>query len=145
MNGIKIKEIIERLINTFIEAGNVSIDLRKKGLNKEIKSDDTPVSNGDMEVNRIVTQKLLELTPDIPIVSEETSHNKSIKDLKNFWLVDPIDGTKEYINNQDEFTLNASLIIDLEPAIGIIYAPAKKRLFYSYGNGYSFEGFEKKK
>ncbi len=82
MNGIKIKEIIERLINTFIEAGNVSIDLRKKGLNKEIKSDDTPVSNGDLEVNRIVTQKLLELTPDIPIVSEETSHNKSIKDLK---------------------------------------------------------------
>ena len=60
MNDIKIREIIERLINTFIEAGNVSLDLRKKGLNKEVKSDDTPVSNGDLEVNRIVTQKLLE-------------------------------------------------------------------------------------
>ena len=84
MDDIKIREIIERLINTFTEAGKVSLDLRKKGLNKEVKSDDTPVSNGDLEVNRIVTQKLLKLTPDIPIVSEETSHNKSIKDLKIF-------------------------------------------------------------
>ena len=63
---------------------------------------------------------------------------------KNFWLIDPIDGTKDYISNKDEFTLNAALIIDLEPVIGIIYAPAKKKLFYSYGNGFSFERFKKK-
>ena len=139
MNNIKIREIIERLINTFTEAGNVSLDLRKKGLNKEVKSDDTPVSNGDLEVNRIVTQKLLELTPDIPIVSEETSHNKSIKDLKNFWLVDPIDGTYNYINGLDEFTINAGLIINRRAVAGLIYAPAKERLFYTFNKGSSFE------
>ena len=54
--------------------------------------------------------------------------------LRYFWLIDPIDGTKDYVNNKDEFTLNASLIIGLKPAIGIIYAPAKKRLFYSFFN-----------
>ena len=56
-----------------------------------------------------------------------------IKDLKDFWLIDPIDGTRDYINNRDEFTLNAALILDNKtPAIGIITAPAKKRIFYSY-------------
>ena len=59
--------------------------------------------------------------------------------MNNFWLIDPIDGTHDYINNKDEFTLNAGLIINKKPKLGIIYAPAKKRLFYTYGNGSSFE------
>ena len=87
MIEINLKEIIENLIDTFLSAGKVSLDLRKKGLTKEIKSDNTPVSNGDIEVNKLVIKKLLYLTPNIPIISEETSHNKSTKNLKNFWLV----------------------------------------------------------
>ena len=139
MNQIEIKTVIENLIDTFLYAGKVSIELREKGLIKEIKEDNTPVTNGDLEVNRIITEKLLNLTPQIPIVSEETSHNKSKTDLKNFWLIDPIDGTYDYINDLDEFTLNAGLIINNRAVAGIIYAPAKNRLFYSYGKGYSFE------
>ena len=83
MDESKIKSVVEDLINTFLMAGEVSINLRYEGLNKEIKSDNTPVSNGDLEVNKIVTKKLLELTPDIPIVSEETSHNKSKNNFKH--------------------------------------------------------------
>jgi len=59
--------------------------------------------------------------------------------LNNFWLIDPIDGTRDYINNRDEFTLNAALILDKKPAIGIITVPAKKRVFYSYGLSHSYE------
>ena len=139
MNQIEIKAIIEKLIDTFLYAGIVSIELREKGLTKKIKEDNTPVSNGDLEVNRILTGKINDLTPQIPIVSEETSHNKSKKDLKNFWLIDPIDGTYDYINDLDEFTLNAGLIINNRAVAGIIYAPAKNRLFYSYEKGCSFE------
>ena len=139
MKQNEIKIIIEKLIDTFLYAGKVSIELREKGLIKEIKEDNTPVSNGDLEVNRILTEKINDLTPQIPIVSEETSHNKSKKDLKNFWLIDPIDGTYDYINNLDEFTLNAGLIINNRAVAGIIYAPAKSRLFYSYDKGCSFE------
>ncbi len=139
MQQIKIKKTIEKLIDTFLYAGKVSIELREKGLIKEIKEDNTPVSNGDLEVNRILTEKINYLTPQIPIVSEETSHNKSKKDLKDFWLIDPIDGTYDYINDLDEFTLNAGLIINNRAVAGIIYAPAKNRLFYSYEKGYSFE------
>ena len=139
MTKIDIQTVIENLIDTFLHAGKVSLDLRNRGLTKEIKSDNTPVSNGDIEVNKILTKKIKELTPLIPIVSEETSENKSIKDLNNFWLIDPIDGTYDYINNLDEFTINAGLIINKQPAAGLIYAPAKKRMFYSYGNTFAFE------
>ena len=139
MTELNIKEIVENLINTFFYAGEVSLELRKKGLIKKIKSDKTPVSNGDIEVNNILTKKLREITPKIPIISEETSENKSIQDLKDFWLVDPIDGTYDYINNLDEFTINAGLIIKSMPVAGLIFAPAKKRMFYSYGDNQAFE------
>ena len=139
MSNINFKKIVENLINTFIYAGKVSLKLREKGLIKKIKSDNTPVSNGDLEVNEIITKKIFELTPNIPIISEETSDNKSIIDLRNFWLIDPIDGTYDYINNLDEFTINAGLIIDRQPTAGLIYAPAKERMFYSYGKELAFE------
>ena len=139
MNEINIKQTVENLIDTFLDAGRLSLELRKKGLIKEIKSDNTPVSNGDLEVNKLITRKINQLNPDVPLVSEETSENKSNTNLKNFWLIDPIDGTYDYINDLDEFTINAGLIINNKPAAGLIYAPAKKRMFYSYGENCAFE------
>ena len=139
MTKINIEKTVRDLIETFLSAGEVSINLRNKGLVKKIKSDNTPVSNGDLEVDKIIRTKLKELTPSIPIISEETSDNKSIEDLKDFWLVDPIDGTYDYINNLEEFTINAGLILDRKPVAGLICAPAKKRMFYSYGEGNAYE------
>jgi len=139
MTKINIKETVENLIDTFLYAGKISLKLREEGLINKIKSDNTPVSNGDLEVNKIVTEKIVELTPNTLIISEETSDNKSITNLKDFWLIDPIDGTHDYINNLEEFTINAGLIINREPVAGLIYAPAKKRMFYSYGDNLAFE------
>mgnify|MGYP001255653637 CR=1 FL=1 len=139
MSKIDIKKLVENLINTFLRAGEISLKLRNEGLTKEIKSDNTPVSNGDLEVNKIITKKITELTPSIPIISEESADNKSINNLKNFWLIDPIDGTYDYINNLEEFTINAGLILNNKPVAGLIYAPAKRRMFYSYGENYAFE------
>ena len=136
---MEIKRIIEKLVDPFLKAGDMSITLREKGLKKEIKSDNTPVSNGDLEVNKFITKKISEITPNIPIISEETSDNKDNTQLKDFWLVDPIDGTYDYINNLEEFTINAGLIINNKPAAGLIYAPAKRRMFYSFGEGNAFE------
>ncbi len=144
MTKLNIKKIIEELIDTFYYAGQIALDLRKKGLIKKIKSDNTPVSNGDIEVDNIITKKINELTPKIPIISEERSENKSLSNLENFWLVDPIDGTYDYINNLEEFTLNAGLILDKKPAGGIIFAPSKERMFYSYGQNYAYEIFDGK-
>ena len=138
METKKIEVIIKDLTQVFFEAGDLSIELRNKGLTKNIKKDNTPVTNGDIEVNNIILNNLKKISPSIPIVSEETSENKNL-DLNTFWLVDPIDGTYDYINNRDEFTLNAGLIINKVAVAGIIYAPAKKRMFYSYGNNISYE------
>ena len=139
MNTENKKKIVEELNLTFLKAGELSLLLRKQGLIKEIKLDNTPVTNGDIEVNKIITNKIKELTTEIPIVSEESTSNKINENLKTFWLIDPIDGTYDYIHNKDEFTINAALIINNRPEIGIIYAPAKKRLFYSYEKNLSFE------
>ena len=93
MSNINLKETVENLIDIFLDAGKISLELRDKGLKKEIKSDNTPVSNGDLEVNKLLTKRINELTPNIPIVSEESSENKNNEKLKEFWLIDPIDGT----------------------------------------------------
>jgi len=139
MNIQEAKKITTSLIDTFNKASQVALDLRKIGLKKKIKSDNTPVTNGDIEVNKILTEKISEITPNIIIVSEENAAHKDDKNLENFWLIDPIDGTRDYINDRDEFTLNAALIINKKPAIGIITVPAKKRVFYSYGMSHSYE------
>ena len=133
------KNIVLSLNDDFVYAGELSVKLRNKGLIETIKSDNTPVTNGDLEVNKIITNKIKKLTSEIPIVSEESSLNKENRSLNTFWLIDPIDGTYDYIHNKDEFTINAALIIDKKPELGIIYAPAKKRLFYTYGKNMSFE------
>ena len=134
-----LKNIVENLIESFLYAGAIALELRDKGLIKKIKSDNTPVSNGDLEVNDFITKKISEITPNLPIISEETSENKDNLNLKDFWLVDPIDGTYDYINNLEEFTINAGLIINNQPVAGLINAPAKKRMFYSYGKRNAFE------
>ena len=138
MNSSELKEIAEGLIKTTELAGNKSVELQKKGLKIITKPDDTPVSNGDLEVNRILTEKIKQLTPNIPIVSEETVDLKKKNTFSTYWLIDPIDGTKEYVVGKDDYTLNAGLIINKNPAIGIIGVPKKNRVFYSYGKNNSF-------
>ena len=142
---MNLKHIVENLIDTFLNAGDLALELRKKGLIKKIKPDNTPVSNGDLEVNDFITKKISEITPNIQIISEEASENKNNSNLKDFWLIDPIDGTYDYINNLEEFTINAGLIINNKPVAGLINAPAKKRMFYSYENGSAFEFSKGKK
>ena len=139
MNIEEKKKITLSLIETFNQAGCAALSLRESGLKKKIKDDNTPVTNGDIEVNKILTKRITEITPNILIVSEENSAHKNDKNLNNFWLIDPIDGTNDYINNRNEFTLNAALIINKKPVIGIITAPAKKRIFYSYAMSNSYE------
>ncbi len=139
MNNLELKKLAEELIDTFLIAGKVSKDFCAKGLKITIKQDKSPVTDGDLEVDKILRNKILSITPNIPIISEETVNLKIENKDRIFWLIDPIDGTKQYIKNEDEYTLNAALIIDLKPAIGIIYAPKKDRLFFSYGNNFAFE------
>ena len=87
MNVNELKKIAESLIETFDIAGKESIQLYKKGLKIEIKEDQSPVSNGDLRVNNLITNKILELTPSIPIISEETVDLKKKINQRFFGLL----------------------------------------------------------
>ena len=141
MNNLNLKNITENLIDTFLKAGKIAKEISNRGVKITIKADKSPVTDGDLAVDELLTTKIKSFTPNIPIISEETVNLniKINKEDKAFWLIDPIDGTREYIKKKDEYTLNAALIIDLKPALGIVYAPAKDRLFFSYGKNLAFE------
>ena len=145
MNNLNLKNTTEQLIDTFLEAGKIAKEISQRGVKVTIKSDKSPVTDGDLAVDKILTVKIKKLTPSIPVISEETVNLNIKNSSKTFWLIDPIDGTKDYINKKDEYTLNAALIIDFKPAIGIVYAPAKNRLFFSYGKDHAFEINNEKK
>ncbi|MEC7100146.1 MAG: 3'(2'),5'-bisphosphate nucleotidase CysQ [Pseudomonadota bacterium] len=138
MKSSELKIICESLIDTFNNAGKMSIDLYQKGLQIEIKEDKSPVSNGDLKVNELITNKIKDLTPNLPLISEETVDLKKKNVAKIFWLIDPIDGTKEYIAGKDEYTLNAALVINTIPVLGLVGVPKKNRLFFTYGPGESY-------
>jgi len=138
MNINELENIAKNLIETTQLAGKKSIEIYQEGLKIITKPDNSPVSNGDLEVNRILTEKIQNLTPNIPIISEETVDLKKKNNLKTFWLIDPIDGTKEYIAGKDEYTINAALVINRIPTVGLLGAPKKNRLFYAYGKNNSY-------
>ena len=138
MNKAELKKIAEGLIDTFIEAGDETIKLYNEGLKIETKEDGSPVSNGDLKANDLISKKISSLTPNIPIISEETVDLKKKNNAKIFWLIDPIDGTKEYIAGKDEYTLNAALVINTVPVLGLVGVPKKERLFFSYSPGESY-------
>ncbi len=138
MNTEELKNIAENLINTFKLAGEESIEIEKQGVQIKTKEDGSPVTNGDLKVDKIITDQVIKLTPNIPIISEETVDLKKKNKLETYWLIDPIDGTKEYIAGREEYTLNAGLIYKKKPVLGIIGVPKKNQIFYSYGKGFSF-------
>ena len=138
MNKNELKALAENLIDTFEIAGKEAIKLYSDGLKIEIKKDNSPVSNGDLRVNELITKKIIQLTPNIPIISEETVNLDKKNKSKIFWLIDPIDGTKEYIAGRDEYTLNAALVINTVPVLGLVGVPKKNRIFFSYNPGESY-------
>ena len=144
MKKIKPESLIKKLIPIIYKAGAVSIKYSKK-LKVFIKDDKTPVTNGDLEVDKILQSFLKKISPSIEIVSEETIKKTKTKKRKTFWLIDPIDGTSSYIKGGSEYTINVGLIINQKPAAGIIYAPKKKRLFYAYGKNKAYEILNKYK
>ena len=136
---MNLTNLIEPLSELAQLAGNAILKIYYSDFDVLEKDDTSPLTQADLNAHHIIIDGLKIITPNIPIISEETTDNKDNKTLKDFWLVDPIDGTYDYINNLEEFTINAGLIINNKPAAGLIYAPAKKRMFYSFGKGNAFE------
>lgn len=89
------------------------------------KADESPVTAADLAANRVIMQCLTELEPVLPVLSEESVESFSGPDVQGrYWLVDPLDGTKEFIKRNDEFSVNIALIEEGRPVLGVVHAPA---------------------
>ena len=125
-------EYLKELINLMEQASNAIIEIYNDSSNEvEFKANKTPVTKADLAANKILTDGLKKLFPEIPIVSEEdeTSFNNS-RNLSTFWIIDPLDGTKEFINKRDEFTCNLALIENSSPTLGFVSVPVKTLIYY---------------
>ncbi|RTK92145.1 MAG: 3'(2'),5'-bisphosphate nucleotidase CysQ [Rickettsiales bacterium] len=124
------KQLIQYLKTIIIQAGEKSIKARKQGLKIIIKQDNSPVTNVDKEISDFIFEKLTKILPNIPVVCEERTI-QNINNQEQFWLIDPIDGTRSYIENSDHFTINIALIINNIVEYGFIYIPITKMLYYT--------------
>lgn len=113
-----------------LEAGRKIMEIYATDFDVADKLDKSPVTLADTAADALIVERLRELTPDIRIVSEESVQAGEQPDpAQPFWLVDPLDGTKEFINRNGEFTVNIALIEQRRPAMGVVFAPAMDRLF----------------
>lgn len=115
------------------EAGAAILDVYQSDFDVERKDDDSPLTQADLASNRVILAHLKALTPDIPILSEESSGvpYEDRSGWTRFWLVDPLDGTKEFVKRNGEFTVNIALIEDGRPTLGIVYAPVLDVMYSS--------------
>jgi 3'(2'), 5'-bisphosphate nucleotidase len=105
----------------------------------ETKDDDSPVTKADRDAEAVLLPALAALTPDIPVVSEETAGDRTAQLGTRFFLVDPLDGTKEFIKKRTDFTVNVALIEGGFPRFGIVYAPARSLLAVTIADGVAIE------
>jgi 3'(2'), 5'-bisphosphate nucleotidase len=118
--------LLPAIIAVSHEAGDAIMQVYATDFDVSRKADDSPVTEADLAAEALITPVLQSLTPDIPIVAEEAASQGVMPDVGDdpFWLVDPLDGTKEFLNRNGEFTVNIGLIVDKQPVLGVIFAPA---------------------
>lgn len=126
---------IEDLKTIALKAGKAIMQIYNKDFSIEYKDDKSPLTEADLKSNEIICTNLQKLYPNIPIMSEE---NKEVsyeirKNWEYYFCIDPIDGTKEFIKKNGEFTVNIALIHKTTPVLGVVYAPALNELYWADG------------
>ena len=112
------------------QAGAVIMEIYQRDFSIEVKEDQSPLTEADLASHHLICDELNKLYPDIPILSEESTNSFNLSDENAcFWCVDPLDGTKEFIKKNDEFTVNIALIQSQQPVLGVIGVPAKNMVY----------------
>lgn len=121
------------VVSLAIKAGARILDFYRYGYDVEQKEDKTPLTEADIAAHEIIEEGLQQLTPDIPILSEESAKIPfaTRKTWTRYWLVDPLDGTREFIRHNDEFTVNIALIENGQPIMGLIHAPELENCYFA--------------
>jgi 3'(2'), 5'-bisphosphate nucleotidase len=122
---------MRQLIDLAHEAGRAVMAIYEQDFGHRMKDDATPVTDADLAAEAVILAGLARIAPDIPVISEEAAAaGAESKTGERFFLVDPLDGTREFLSRNGEFTINIALIERGEPVAGVVYAPALARMFW---------------
>ncbi len=128
---MELKPWVEPLVKMAEDAGLAILDIYDTDFEVEQKDDQSPLTKADLASNDIIVARLRELTPEIPIISEEAG----LPDFSErgkwdcYWLIDPLDGTKEFVNRNGEFTVNIAFIRNHQPVLGVVHVPVRKTTY----------------
>ena len=123
------ERLLGQLAETAREAGEAILEVVRRGFDVEAKSDRSPVTEADRAAELIILAALARAAPGVPVIAEEeVAAGRIPAHGRTFFLVDPLDGTKEFVRGGDDYTVNIALVEDLVPLLGVVFAPATKRL-----------------
>ena len=126
-----LKEFIEPVVALAVEAGQAILEVYATDFDVQSKGDESPLTQADLASHRCITAGLRQLTPDMPIISEEEGLPafEVRGQWQRYWLIDPLDGTKEFVNRNGEFTVNIALIDANRPVFGVVHVPVQNRTY----------------
>lgn len=128
---MKPQDLIEPVVDLAIAAGQAILVVYDTDFDVEAKDDDSPLTKADMASHRRILAGLTELTPDVPVISEESGLPDFDERQKweRYWLIDPLDGTREFVKRNGEFTVNIALIENHRPVLGIVHVPVMQKTY----------------
>jgi 3'(2'),5'-bisphosphate nucleotidase len=140
MQDQSLSQLVAGILDLAIEAGKAIMAVYSRPAKVSLKQDATPITEADLASENIILKRLASLAPEVPVISEESAATGFIPPLgTRFLLVDPLDGTKEFLSRNGEFTVNIAMVENSVPVWGVIFAPALPRLFWGERDKGAFE------
>ncbi|MBE9560428.1 MAG: 3'(2'),5'-bisphosphate nucleotidase CysQ [Proteobacteria bacterium] len=138
---LNLEKLCLECVNIARDAGEAILTIYDAGFDVQEKEDKSPLTDADLASHHLILQRLAELTPDIPILSEESAKLpfEERASWETYWLVDPLDGTREFVKRNGEFTVNIALIHQHQSIIGVINVPVLDVDYYAWKNGGCFK------
>jgi 3'(2'), 5'-bisphosphate nucleotidase len=134
MTPLEHEQLVRALLPSVLEAGAIEMRYYRSGVAIERKADASPVTAADREAEAVLLAALAQIAPGVPVIAEEAVDRGAVPQIADaFFLVDPLDGTREFISRRDEFTVNVALVRDGKPVFGIVFAPALGDLCVTLG------------
>ena len=128
---MNLAQLIDPIVSLAAEAGKAILEVYASDFDVQAKDDQSPLTQADLASHRIIMKGLAELTPDIPVISEEGGlpEFEERGQWNPYWLIDPLDGTREFVKRNGEFTVNIALIEDHQPVFGIVHVPVRNTTY----------------
>ncbi len=136
-------DLARRFAEIASEAGVAVMDVYRSDFSTRSKADSSPVSDADERAEEIILRRLAQLLPGVPVLAEETAAREGVGGARGgeFLLVDPVDGTREFINRRGDFTVNIALVVDGGPTAGCVLAPAREEMFFGGASAFTITPF----